>query len=334
MECNSCSVASLKFEIRFEGEANLSSVEQIMDHLKRREITFSMKEPVLQTDERGAKEFLDFCNHFLETDKVAFRIHKEKWQPVSELQNVFDMEWIDDVISNERLICHYQPIVTDTEEIFAYELLSRFNNEDGSTIYPNEIFPAAKSRGRLYALDRICRMTAVRYAVPLKNKKAFINFIPTSIYSPEFCLRSTTNLANQLGVDAKQLVFEVVETEKVDDVDHLKKILSFYKEKGFQYALDDVGEGHSTIELLADLRPHYMKLDMQFVQGVAHDARKQEVAIKFLEKASEVGSVPLAEGVEERADFDWLKQQGYKLFQGYLFGKPAAAPLKEMEYQA
>ncbi|WKA54680.1 EAL domain-containing protein [Planococcus shixiaomingii] len=328
MECNSCSVASLKFEIKFDGETNQSSLGQIIDHLERREITISRKESVLQMDEKGAKEFLDFCNHFLETDKVMFRINREKWQPVSEMEHVFDMEWIDDVISNERLICHYQPIVTETEEIFAYELLSRFNNADGSTIYPNEIFPAAKSRGRLYALDRICRMTAVKHAVPLKDKKAFINFIPTSIYSPEFCLRSTTSLANQLGVNPKQLVFEVVETEKVDDVDHLKKILAFYKEKGFQYALDDVGEGHSTIELLAELRPHYMKLDMQYVQGVATDAAKQEVALKFLKKASEVGSIPLAEGVEEKADFEWLKRQGYKLFQGYLFGKPAAAPLE------
>jgi EAL domain-containing protein (putative c-di-GMP-specific phosphodiesterase class I) len=116
-------------------------------------------------------------------------------------------------------------------------------------------------------------------------------------------------------------------------VEHLKKILAFYKEKGFQYALDDVGEGHSTIELLAELRPHYMKLDMQYVQGVATDAAKQEVAIKFLKKASEVGSIPLAEGVEERAEFEWLKQQGYKLFQGYLFGKPAPAPLEMAGYK-
>src|SRR5690606_19415952 len=182
-------------------------------------------------------------------------------------------------------------------------------------IYPNEIFPAAKTRGRLYALDRVCRMAAVRHAAVLKDVKAFINFIPTSIYSPEFCLRSTTSLANELGLDPRQLVFEVVETEKVDDVDHLREILAFYKKKGFQYALDDVGEGYSTIELLADLKPHYMKLDMQYVQGVAEDADKQKTALCFLEKAMEVGSVSLAEGVETKEDFDWLKQQGYQLFQ-------------------
>lgn len=326
MECNSCTVANLKFEIQLNGEINQESMEQIIKHLERGDIAVLKKESILQMDEKGAKEFLDFCNHFLETDKVLFRINREKWQPVSEMEQVFNMEWIDEVISNEQLICHYQPIVTENEEIFAYELLSRFHRKDGSMIYPNEIFPAAKSRGRLYALDRVCRMTAVRHSVALKNKKAFINFIPTSIYSPEFCLRSTTSLANELGVDPNQLVFEVVETEKVDDLDHLKKILAFYKEKGFQYALDDVGEGYSTIEMLADLQPHYMKLDMQFVQGVATDAYKQELATKFLAKALEVGSVPLAEGVEEREDFEWLKAKGYKLFQGYLFGKPEASP--------
>jgi EAL domain-containing protein (putative c-di-GMP-specific phosphodiesterase class I) len=162
----------------------------------------------------------------------------------------------------------------------------------------------------------------------LKGEKAFINFIPTSIYSPEFCLRSTTELADQLGVDPHRLVFEVVETEQVDDLDHLKKILAYYKEKGFEYALDDVGEGYSTIEMLADLKPNYMKLDMQYVQGVAHDAGKQSVALQFLEKAVEIGSVPLAEGIEERADFDWLKEQGYQLFQGYYFGKPSPSPME------
>lgn len=135
------------------------------------------------------------------------------------------------------------------------------------------------------------------------------------------------NLANKLGVDPQQLVFEVVETEQVDDVDHLCDILNFYREKGFQYALDDVGEGYSTIELLSDLKPHYMKLDMQYVQGVAEDESKQQTASRFLEKALEVGSIPLAEGVETKADFDWLKERGYQLFQRYYFGKPAKEPM-------
>ncbi|MGO1058287.1 EAL domain-containing protein [Planococcus sp. FY231025] len=328
MECNNCTVASLKFEIRLEGELNSSVLEQVAEFLERRNIAVTRKENKLQMDEQGAREFLDFCNDLLDPAEAVFRINQEDWKPLSEMEHVFNMEWIDDVIRYERLSCHYQPIIDADGKVFAYEMLARFRNEDGTVIYPGEIFPAAKSRGRLYALDRVCRMTAVKHAAVLKGEKAFINFIPTSIYSPEFCLRSTTELANKLGVDPQQLVFEVVETEQVNDLDHLKKILAYYKEKGFEYALDDVGEGYSTIEMLADLKPNYMKLDMQYVQGAANDPAKQEVALQFLKKALEIGSVPLAEGIEERADFDWLKEQGYQLFQGYYFGKPSPAPMK------
>lgn len=63
------------------------------------------------------------------------------------------------------------------------------------------------------------------------------------------------------------------------------------RDKGFSYALDDVGEGYSTIEMLAELQLHYRKLDMKYTQGVA-------------------------------TDFEWLKVQGYRLFQGYWIGRP------------
>ncbi|HYK72306.1 MAG TPA: EAL domain-containing protein, partial [Pseudoneobacillus sp.] len=206
--------------------------------------------------------------------------------------------------------------------IYGYEILSRFFTSDGQPKSPYEVFTAAKTRNRLYALDKLCRMTAVRHAAYFQGK-AFINFIPTSIYSPEHCLKSTVGLANQLNIDPSRFVFEVVETEKVDDIEHLKTILKFYKEKGFQYALDDVGEGFSTVEVLTELKPQFMKLDRKFVDGVAADPTKQNMAVKLLTAANEIEAIPLAEGIEEQEDFDWLKTAGYQLFQGYLFGKPA-----------
>ncbi len=254
----------------------------------------------------------------------------EKWRLISEAEEILESQWIDEVIRKQLVTCHAQPILDAEGEIYAHEMLARFYREDGSLIFPGEIFGAAQKRDRLYALDRICRMAAVR-AASFTDKKAFINFIPTSIYSPEFCLRSTTMLANTLGIDPNRLVFEVVETEKVEDTDHLKRILAFYKEKGFRYALDDVGEGYSTLELLSELKPHYMKLDMKYVQGVAEDSKKQRTAAAFLAEAIRLGSVPLAEGIEEQEDFDWLREKGYQLFQGYLFGKPA--PIETLERQ-
>ena len=154
---------------------------------------------------------------------------------------------------------------------------------DGEYIAPYEVFQAAKVRNRMYALDRICRLTAVENAGNL-SKKVFINFIPTAIYSPQHCLNSTVQLAKKLGIDPSLFVFEVVETEKVDDLDHLKNILMYYREKGFEYALDDVGEGFSTKEVLEELAPNYMKLDIKYVQGVSNDKTKQLTAKRFLQR--------------------------------------------------
>jgi EAL domain-containing protein (putative c-di-GMP-specific phosphodiesterase class I) len=328
MSCNACMVQDLRFEVKADGERNHRMFSSVAEHLERKGVLVEAGSDRFVLKEDGMRDFLDFCMDHMETDCVSFRSADEGWRPVSEAAEILDSKWIDEVIANGLVTCHAQPILNGDEEVFAYEMLARFYREDGSVIFPGEIFGAARKRGRLYALDRLCRMTAVRFASFI-DKKAFINFIPTSIYSPEFCLKSTVQLANRLGVDPTRLVFEVVETDKVEDTDHLKRILAYYREKGFRYALDDVGAGFSTVELLSELQPHYMKLDMKYVQGVSTDPEKQKTAEAFLHQALKMESVPLAEGIETREDFEWLRDRGYQLFQGYLFGKPAQVAEKD-----
>ncbi|MFC4409057.1 EAL domain-containing protein [Chungangia koreensis] len=330
MPCQSCIVQELSVDIKFEGPQNQQMLDDVRNHLNRRDFWFEETEGIMTMTESGVKELLDFSQDYMEIEHIDYRFEKSEWKPFSTITHLLDKQWIDEVIQKKLIVSHSQPIVNRDGEIFAYEILSRFQREDGSVIYPNEIFDAARTRGRLYALDRICRLTAVEYAAVL-GKKVFINFIPTSIYSPEFCLRSTVMLAKKLGIDPSQFVFEVVESDQVDDIDHLKSILAYYNERGFQYALDDVGEGFSTIEMLEDIRPHFMKLDMKYVQGVSTDPTKQSVAASFLRKSLEIGSIPLAEGIETMEDFEWLKGLGYELFQGYLFGKPSAEPQREIK---
>lgn len=330
MACRNCLISELQFDILLEGEDNLAMLDMIVDHFQRRNLTIANKNQILTIHESGVKELLDFSRDYMEPEKIFFRFDETPWKKITEIESVMEMQWIDDVIHRNAIVSYSQPIVNNRNEIYGYGVLSRFTREDGSLIYPNEIFDAAKTRGRLYALDRLCRMAAVKYAAVLK-KKTFINFIPTSIYSPQHCLQSTVKLANLLQIDPNQFVFEVVESEQVDDIDHLKSILNYYNEKGFQYALDDVGEGYNTLEMLADIKPHYMKLDMKYAQGVNNDSQKQNTAKQFLKKAIEIGATPLAEGIETQEDFEWLKQNGYKLFQGYLFGKPSIEPQRSIE---
>ncbi len=323
LDCNVCYPSDLNYQIKISGKNNKNYFPDILLHFQREKLLVRHEGNVLVVKELAIQDLYDFfCDH-LDLEDILFRIDNKEWKPIRQISETFDSKWIDRIILEELVQSYVQPIVDETEEVYGYEMLARFFKEKGQFYSPYEAFSAAKARNRTYSLDRVCRMVAVRNAV-FTNKKVFINFIPTSIYSPEHCLKSTTELASILGIDPSHFVFEVVETEQVEDLNHLKRILMYYREKGFEYALDDVGEGFSTIEVLKELSPNYMKLDMKFVQGVASDSEKQETAVKLLKAAQQVDAIPLAEGIESRDDYIWLKNAGYKLFQGYLFGKPSA----------
>ena len=104
--------------------------------------------------------------------------------------------------------------------------------------------------------------------------------------------------------------------------------LNYYRSHGFEYALDDVGAGYNTLDFLTELEPPYVKLDRDYVDGVATDPEKQRIADEVLKIAKKFKSTTLAEGVETCEDFTWLKARGFDLYQGYLFGKPLPNPLE------
>lgn len=311
------------YEVRLSDPENEAVANAIAGFLEKRGAPKQSKRDTILLRESAVADFYDFCLDHMSPSAMIYRVNEGDWKPMKALPEDLREAWVEGIIAEERVVTYAQPIVTADGNVYGYEVLARFLAEDGKLLPPAEVFAAAKRRNRLYALDRMCRMAAVRSAVHLEGK-VFINFIPTSIYSPQHCLRTTTALTRELGLDASRFVFEVVESEQVEDLDHLKSILSYYTEQGFSYALDDVGEGFSTPELLREIKPHYMKLDRGAADGVSDDPAKQRMAGELLRAALQVGAVPLAEGIEREADYRWLQALGYRLFQGYLWGRPEA----------
>ncbi|MEY9094654.1 EAL domain-containing protein [Paenibacillus sp. RC84] len=255
----------------------------------------------------------------------------DKLKPVQFFKEERDAHWIDDVITNRSIRTFYQPIVSFDgvdSSIIGYELLSRGAGRDGGLIPPVQLFQAAKARDRLFALDRTCRLEAVRNAGGLDDGLIFINFLPTSIYNPVHCLKSTVEMVERTGVNPESIVFEVVESEEINNMDHLRSILAFYKKHGFRYALDDVGTGFNSLQVLSELEPDVVKLALEFCRGVSKDKGKQRVARAVARMTQELNSRALAEGIEDRDDLECLRDLGYEWFQGYYFGKPEPQPLR------
>ena len=241
-------------------------------------------------------------------------------------------EWFTEMLREDRLTSHFHPIVRTDEPqtVFAYECLLRGLGTDGSLVQPGRLFQAALDADLLFPLDRVARLTAIRCAaahdLDAGDTRLFINFNPTSIYDPNYCLRSTVAAIAETALSPDRVVFEVVESDQITDLGHLVRIADFYREAGFKIALDDLGSGYGSLNLLCELRPDFVKLDMQLVRGVDHDTYKAGIVRGLLETARDLGIESVAEGIETEAEWSWVREHGADYVQGYLFAMPASPP--------
>lgn len=221
-----------------------------------------------------------------------------------------------------RFYSLYQPIVDlGTGAVVGHEALLRGSGPDGE-IPPGHLFGAAAEAGWTHVLDRVGRTSALTGARGwLGEDLLFINFLPTSIYRPEVCLRTTERAAEVAGLRMEQLVFEVTETEPIHDVGHLSDVFAYYRDRGCKVALDDLGSGYSSLNLLVRLRPDVVKLDKEIVQALPHPAAAAVVSAA-VEITRSYGGTVLAECVETEEQAAAARDLGVELGQGWHFGRP------------
>lgn len=233
------------------------------------------------------------------------------------------------LIHQERFTSHMQPII-DLQQgtIYGYEFVLRPDSQ-GPDFRPYELFQAARSSGLHSFLDRQARISGIRTSAQFlpKGMKRFINFLPSSIYNPAYCLTHTFAAIKQYDLDPADFVFEVVETEKIVDIAHLQHIFKAYKDHGVQVALDDVGSGFSTVEVLSALKPDFVKIDRGLIDHCDQDPAKQEAICHIRDISHSIGAKVLAEGMERAEELSLCRELGLTYAQGYFIGKPAASPI-------
>jgi EAL domain-containing protein (putative c-di-GMP-specific phosphodiesterase class I) len=250
----------------------------------------------------------------------------EAWIPLSSLFGEVSGHSVSDYILHRLFTNHLQPIVQPNGSIVGYEFLTRPLPEQ-MPFRPAELFETARRIGQHSFLDRAARQSAIRMSAShLQNgMKRFINFLPSSLHSPNTCLKGTFEMMKETGTDPGDYVFEVMESEPLDDP-RLLKIFDVYRQEGVRLALDDVGTGFSTLEAVERLQPDYVKMDRRWVSDCDNDVDKQRYIDGLLDRVSRFHGVVLAEGVERLEEWNYLKKSGVSLFQGFLFGRASPVP--------
>lgn len=269
-----------------------------------------------------------------EASRLQFRLEYDSrgtaWAPLSSLMESVNGRGVPEYILHRYFTTYFQPIVQMDGQIAGYECLLR-PLPDQPPFRPAELFDKARKTGLHTFLDREARLASIRVSGALlpPGVKRFVNFLPSSLICADTCLQSTFEAMRVTGTDPGDVVFEVVETEPLDDP-ALPAIVERYRREGVRIAVDDVGSGYATISLLDRLRPDYVKLDRSWISCCDRESEKQRHIQEALERTARFRGAVLAEGVEREQEWRFLRAAGVPLCQGYLFGKAAPMPAEHL----
>ncbi|MDP1636165.1 MAG: EAL domain-containing protein [Gallionellaceae bacterium] len=143
---------------------------------------------------------------------------------------------------------------------------------DSPLYSPANLFGAAKQQGLELETEMLSRQIVLEsFAAQRLPGKLFLNVSPETLTHPSFQNGQTLAYLEKLGIDPERVIIEITENQPTYDFEAMRNALLHYRSMGFQIAIDDLGEGFSSLRLWSELRPEYVKIDMHFVQGANAD---------------------------------------------------------------
>ncbi|HEX8618103.1 MAG TPA: EAL domain-containing protein [Thermoanaerobaculia bacterium] len=220
----------------------------------------------------------------------------------------------------------YQPIVAlaDPQEIFAVECLTR--GPAGTNLHRADVlFDYVRAKHAADRVDRLCIATAFASLPPIPHHIAVtLNVHAATIAAADaFAYLIEEGVRN--GIAADRIIIELVEQAPALDTHGFVESVHALRAAGVRFALDDFGNGHSSLRLAMDVAPELIKLDRNFIDGCSRDARRRATIAFVRHFAAECGARVIAEGIESAEDARALLDLGIPLAQGYYFSKPLAA---------
>ncbi len=218
----------------------------------------------------------------------------------------------------DQVFCLFQPIVDVRQrKVFAYEALLRTRHPSYRSPLPLLADAARLDRGR--ELSRRIRASIAQTATTLPaGALLFVNLLADDLGDPQLL-----SADDPLHPFAGRIVLELTEQTRLNDRVDVKAAIGRLRELGYRVAIDDLGAGYSSLALLVELAPDFVKLDMSLVRGVDGDEVRQQIVGAMLQVCARKRSLAVLEGVETASESDALQNLGARWMQGYLFAKPS-----------
>lgn len=279
-------------------------------------------------------DFTAHVTYFDAVQRVRYGIIHESELQVRDYRRENDIiAAIHNGLKNGNYQIYYQPIYdTRTGRFLACEALSRLYDPKLGNIPPMEFITLAETNGLIipigfYVIEEVCKFIANHDLDALGLKYIELNLSVIQGLQRDF-IPKLIRLTDQYKIDPSRLCFEITETASDFAPQILADNLSKLKALGYKLALDDFGSGYSNFERMITTEYDYIKFDKEMIQKVLSEKRVQKAYEKMQTVLHSMNSKIIAEGVEEKAGYEYLRRIGCDYIQGYYFSQA----LPEEEY--
>jgi len=258
----------------------------------------------------------------------------EKWTPPClhgsrATKNAYGADEVRAAIVNGELVNYYQPKVdVASGKVVGVESLVRWRHPQDGMVFPDQFIGVAEEHGLIDDLTRAVVSAAFAQAKTWQDGGLHlhiaVNISMDNLATLEFA-DYVADAACTAGITPDSIVLEVTESRLMKDLSAPLEILTRLRLKRFCLSIDDFGTGHSSLSQLRDIPFDELKVDQGFVHGAAGNDTLRAIYGSSLSLAQQLGMKTVAEGVEDQADWDFLRSTGCDLAQGYFIGKPMPA---------
>ncbi len=260
---------------------------------------------------------------------VKFQIFKQEMNDA--ITNKIALETnLKKAIINKEFFVEYQPQVdARSGKIIGAEALVRWNHPELKMIPPLDFIPIAEDTGMILEIGQIVLKEAVAQAKVWhdnghKDMKISVNISSIQLLQSNL-LTVVDEILNETGFNPEYLELELTESALMQNIALATNILHAFKAKGIKIAIDDFGTGYSSFGYLSKLPLDCLKIDQSFVRKINSSKNDRIIIAAINAMAHSLGLGVVAEGVEESSEFEYLKNEGCDIIQGYYFSKPVSA---------
>jgi predicted signal transduction protein with EAL and GGDEF domain len=269
--------------------------------------------------------------HAKQQGKAAYQYYSAEMN-VASVERLTLESGLRRALEEERLEVHYQPqIDVASRRIVGAEALLRWNDPVRGPISPATFIPIAEDGGLIlqigeWVLRRACRQAAEWQRAGLPPIPVAVNVSGVQFRRQDVC-ELVKRVLEESGLDASLLRIEITETSLMSVRERAAQVLEQLRDIGVGVALDDFGTGYSSLSYLKSFPLDMLKIDRSFIAEMLTDVTTASITEAIVTMTRIIGLRVLAEGVENQAQFDFLKKLGCDMVQGFHFS--AALPAAE-----